>query len=98
MEERQRRSGTAGRNSLLARGLRSLLGDNERACGARRRETLVRRHTRANRVLGAAWDSCSRSETQKPPKRKLAKVRIGAFSRASPAPACSDRSELRSSS
>ncbi len=62
MEESQRRSATAGRNSLLARGLRSLLGDNQPTIGARRRKTLVLRHTRANRVLGAAWDSCSRSE------------------------------------
>ncbi len=62
MEERQRRSATAGCNRLLARGLRSLLGDNKPASSARRRKTLVLRPTRANRVLGVAWDSCSRSE------------------------------------
>ncbi len=76
MEERQRRSGTAGRNSLLARGLRSSLGDTERACGARRRETLVRRHTRANRVLGAAWDSCSRSDPPVTSRATLARMRV----------------------
>ncbi len=35
MEERQRSSGTAGRNSSLARGLRSLLGDNQPAAARR---------------------------------------------------------------
>ncbi len=63
MEERQRRSGTVGRNSLLARGLRPLLGDNERACGARRRKALVRRYTRANRMLGAPFLLSTPSES-----------------------------------